>query len=116
MLAFLEEAQLRMLQGAVELDDTQRLRAYVHSGLLGVEVLTQTCRTCTRRDEARIGEMAGLQQARASRCFLPEESKSQVLRVGRQRVSPLVLAINSLFGGRNERIPWHSRNSVTRKL
>ena len=77
---------LRLLQGAVELDDTQHVRAYVHSGLLEVEILTQTCRTCTRRDEASIGEMAGLQQATRLWLFLVRGIQvPQVLRVGRQR-------------------------------
>ena len=89
---------LRMLQGAVELDDTRRLRAYVHSGLLEVDVLTQTCRTCTRREEARIGAMAGLQQAARLWSFLARGIQvPHVLRVRRQRVSPLVLAINSPY-------------------
>ena len=39
---------LRILQGTSELDDTQMLRTYVRSGLLEVEVVTQTRRTCTR--------------------------------------------------------------------
>ena len=50
---------LRILQGTSELDDTQMLRNYVRSGLLEVEVVTQTRRTYTRRDEARIGRDVG---------------------------------------------------------
>ena len=52
---------LRILQGTAELDDSQLLRTYVQSGLLEVEVVMQTRRTCTRQDEAGIGEMSDLQ-------------------------------------------------------
>ena len=69
----LSPLDLRILQGTSELDDSQMLRTYVQSGLLEVEVVTQTRRTCTRRDEARIGEMSGLQQAsRLWRIWLKE--------------------------------------------
>ena len=89
---------LRILQGTTELDDSQTLRTYVRSGLLEVEVVTQTRRTYTLRDEARIGEMAGLQQASKLWLFLANGIRApQLLRVGRQRISPLILAINSPY-------------------
>ena len=49
----------RILQGTAELD-SQRTRTYVQAGLLKVDKVIQTRRTCTRRDEFRIGEMADL--------------------------------------------------------
>ena len=68
------------------------LRAW--AGLLDA----QTRRASTRRDKARIGEMAGLQQA--SRLWQHQAHGIRaptLLRIGRQRISPLVTAINSLY-------------------
>ena len=48
---------LRLVQGRIELDDTQQLRTYVRSGLLEVEVVTQKRRICT------------LQRKRCGRCW-----------------------------------------------
>ena len=62
--------ELRDLQDTAELDDSQRLRTYVQAGLLNVEIVMQTRRASTRRDEVRIGEMAGLQQATRLRHYL----------------------------------------------
>ena len=63
-----------------------------------MEVVTQTPRTCTRQDEARIGEMSGLQQASQLWQFLARGIRaSQLLRVGRQQISPLIMAINSPY-------------------
>ena len=63
-----------------------------------MEVVTQTRRTCTRRDEAHIGEMSGLQQASQLWQFLAKGIRApQLLRVGRQRISPLIMAINSPY-------------------
>ena len=39
--------ELRILQGTAELDDSQRLRAYVQAGLLNVEIVMQTRRAST---------------------------------------------------------------------
>ena len=87
---------LRLVHGTTELDDTQMLRTYVPSGLLEVEVVTQKRRTCTRRGETRIGELAGLQQSSQLWQLLAGGIKApQLLRIGRQRISPLVMAINS---------------------
>ena len=47
--------ELRILQDTAELDDSQRVRTYVQAGLLNVEMVMQTRRTSTRRDEFRIG-------------------------------------------------------------
>ena len=63
--------------------------------LFDVEVVTQTRRTSTRRDEARIGEMAGFQQASRLWQYLARDQSPNLLRIGRQRISPLVTAINS---------------------
>ena len=90
--------ELRILQGTAELDDSQRLRTYVRAGLLDVEVVTQTRRASTRRDEARIGEMAGLQQTSRLWQYLAYGIRAPtLLRIGRQRISPLVTAINSPY-------------------
>ena len=89
---------LRLLQGPIELDDATMLRTYVRSGLLEVEVVTQKRRTCTRREETRIGELAGLQQSIQLWQVLAGGIKApQLLRIGRQRISPLVMAINSPY-------------------
>ena len=55
--------ELRILQDTAELDDSQSIRTYVQAALLDVEIVMQARRTSIRRDEVRIGEMAGLQQA-----------------------------------------------------
>ena len=77
---------------------THLLRTYVRAGLLEVEVVVQKRRTCTRREETRIGELAGLQQSSQLWQLLAGGIKAhQLLRIGRQRISPLVMAINSPY-------------------
>ena len=63
-----------------------------------MEVVTQKRRTCTRREETCIGELAGLQQSTQPWQLLAGGIKApQLLRIGRQRISPLVMAINSPY-------------------
>ena len=98
LLGVLSPFELRLLKNTEELEDLQMLRTYVQGGYLEVDVITQARRSCTRRDEYRIGELSGLQQASQLWLFLSQGSRvPSLLRIGRQRVSPLIMAINSPY-------------------
>ena len=70
----------------------------MQAGLLNVDIVMQTRRTSTRRDEFRIGEMAGLQQASRLWHYLAQGIRAPTLmRIGRQPISPLITAITSPY-------------------
>lgn len=54
---------IRLLSGTDEPDNARLLRSYVSAGKLEVDVVMQHHRPCTRREEARIGKLVGLQQS-----------------------------------------------------
>ena len=70
----------------------------MQAGLLNVDIVMQTRRTSTRRDEFRMGEMADLQQASRLWHYLAQGIRAPTLmRIGRKRISPLITAITSPY-------------------